>query len=109
MLRPPPGTAATLLAGLAACSSPGPLPTDQTPPLAAGQVLTTNAIVRFVDLEGGCWVIETAPGRRYEPVNLDLAFRTDGLHVRVVLRDAPGMASICQMAPLVTIDSISTP
>lgn len=102
--------AGVLFAGLLpACSSSAPSPTGQTPPLAAGQVLTTDATVRFISIEGGCWAIETAPGQRYEPVNLGATFRADGLQVRVVLRDAPDMASICMMGPLVTIDSISTP
>lgn len=109
MNHPFPRIAAALLAGLVvACSASAPMPTEQTPPLAAGQVLTTSASIRFVDIEGGCWTIVTASGRRYEPVNLGAAFRTDGLQVRVVLRDAPDWASICQTAPLVSIDSISS-
>lgn len=94
---------------LFACGASAPIPTDQASPLAPGQVLTANATIRFVNLEGGCWVIETAPSHRYEPVNLGAAFRTDGLSVRVVLRDAPDMSGVCQMGPFVTIDSISTP
>lgn len=103
-------SAVVLCAGVfAACSSSAPHPTGQTPPLEAGQVLTTNATIRFVNLEGGCWVIEAAPGRRYEPVNLGSTFRTDGLQVRVVLRDAPDMTGICMMGPFVVIDSIAIP
>ena len=100
------GLTATLIA---ACSSSSNIPTDQTPPLGSNQILTTNATIRFVNMEGGCWAIETAPGTRYEPVNLAAGFQTDGLQVRVVLRDAPNAYGVCQMAPYVTIDSISTP
>ena len=37
-------------------------------------------------------MIETASGRRYQPVNLAGGLRTDGLKVNVVMRDAPGVA-----------------
>lgn len=93
---------------LGACSSPS-MSTTPTPPLQEGKVLTTNATVRFVNIEGGCWALETASGERYEPTNLAAQYRTNGLEVRVVLRDAPDIAGICQMAPFVTIDSISIP
>ena len=74
-------------------------------PLAPHQVLVTNATVRFVDLEGGCWVLETATGT-YEPIDLPTVFRIDGLAVYAVVRSAPGAVSICQMAPLVSLDTI---
>ena len=75
------------------------------PPLASNQVLASNATVRFVDLEGGCWALETSTGR-YEPIGLPQEFRKDGLAVYVVVHGAPQAVSICQMAPLVTLDSI---
>ena len=77
------------------------------PPLAYNQVLATDATVRFVNLEGGCWALETASGR-YEPIGLPAEFRIDALAVYVVARGAPEAVSICQMAPLVTLDSIRT-
>ncbi|HSE65675.1 MAG TPA: hypothetical protein VLB12_01725 [Gemmatimonadales bacterium] len=78
----------------------------QTAPLMPGQIVTTEATVRFIDIEGGCWVIETAAGRHYEPVNLSSGLHTDGLKVNVVMSDASAGASICQVGPLVTLDSI---
>lgn len=75
------------------------------PPLAANQVLASNATIRFVDIEGGCWALETSGGK-YEPINLPDEFRKDGLAVYVVARGAPDMGSVCQMAPLVRLDSI---
>jgi hypothetical protein len=74
-------------------------------PLASNQVLATDATVRYVDLEGGCWALEAALGK-YEPVGLPPEFRKDGLAVHVVMRGAPDMMSICQMAPIVRLDSI---
>jgi len=76
-------------------------------PLPVNQVLFTNATVRFVNLEGGCWALET-PAGSYEPIGLPAPFRIDGLAVYAVMRGAPGSVSICQMAPLVTLDSIRT-
>jgi hypothetical protein len=70
------------------------------------QPLATNATVRFVGIEGGCWSLDTPQGH-YEPINLPAEFRVDGLAVRVSLRAAPDMVSICMMGPLVRIDDIS--
>jgi len=75
------------------------------PLLASNQVLATNATIRFVNLEGGCWALETSTGR-YEAIGLPQEFRKDGLAVYVVVHGAPQAVSICQMAPLVTLDSI---
>lgn len=98
-------TMTALAAVLFACDG-GSTDPSRTPPLAPGEVLTANATIHFLALEGGCWVVETSAGQRYEPVNLDAGFRTDGLQVQVVLRDAPNMASLCQVGPLVTVESI---
>ena len=56
-----------------------------------------DATVRIASsVEGPCWSIVTAPNKAYTPVDLPAAFRTDGLAVRVELRDAPGWISICR-------------
>ena len=68
--------------------------------------LATNATVRFVDIEGGCWSLDTPQGH-YSPIDLPAEFSVDGLAVRVSLRAAPDMVSICMMGPLVRIDNIS--
>ena len=44
---------------------------------------TTEAVVRFVGLEGGFYAIETIGGRHLDPTNLPVAFQQDGLAVRV--------------------------
>ena len=67
-----------------------------------------DATVRFVNVEGGCWSLVTSPEHKaYQPVDLPASFRIDSLAVRVVLRDAPDMASICMIGPLVHVDAIS--
>jgi hypothetical protein len=64
------------------------------------------ATVRFVQVETGCWVLET-PAGRVQPIDLPEAFRQDGLAVEVVLRDAPDMMSACQVGPLKRVEHIS--
>ncbi len=105
----PPPVMALMLGGLIACDSSAPQAGTPTPPIAPGQVVTANATIEFLNLEGGCWAVRTSDGRRYEPVNLGQSFRVDHLAVLVVLRDAPDMVSLCMIGPLVTIDSITAP
>lgn len=62
----------------------------------SGEAAEVEGTVRKVDVEGGCWIIETAQGR-VQPVDLPERFRVDGLAVRVTLRDAPGIMSVCQV------------
>jgi len=81
---------------------------DPAPRLAPDQTLAVDATVRFLStVEGGCWGLATQRGL-YEPVDLGSGFRVNGRKVRVVLRDAPGWASICMIGSLVHVDSIRT-
>jgi len=91
-----------------ACSKPlGPLQSWRGGPvLDVNQVVSTNATVRFVAIEGGCWAIQT-PNGDYEPADLPERYRVNGLRVHVVLRGAR-MGSFCMIAPVVTVDSVST-
>ena len=75
-------------------------------PIASGEVVTTEATVRLLPVEGGCWVLSTATGR-YQPVNLPDEYKSDGKLVRVVMRGATEMMTVCQAGPLVHVDSIS--
>ncbi len=75
-------------------------------PIASGEVVTTEATVRLLPVEGGCWVLSTATGR-YQPVNLPDEYKSDGKAVRVVMRGATDTMSVCQVGPLVHVDSIS--
>lgn len=47
-----------------------------------GPDIDTVGTVRFVDVEGGCWVIETAD-RRLQPLDLPEEFMVDDLRVRL--------------------------
>lgn len=64
-----------------------------------------DGIVRFVDVEGGCWTIEV-DGERLEPINLPAEFRVDGLSVTFEANAAAGVASVCQVGRLVKIEFI---
>ena len=100
---------APVAALLFGCSKPplGPLQSWRGGPvLDSNQVVSTDATIRFVAIEGGCWALQTAQGD-YEPFNLPDAYRLNGLRVHVVLRGARA-GSFCMIAPVVSLDSIHT-
>ncbi|MDX2061240.1 MAG: hypothetical protein SFV24_25730 [Gemmatimonadales bacterium] len=65
-----------------------------------------NATVRFVPIEGGCWVLEARGGKRYEPIGLPEALRRDGTPVSVAIRLRPDLVSICAVGELVDVVAI---
>lgn len=80
---------------------------------AAGCGITTPDIdaegtVRFVDVEGGCWGIET-DGEMFEPIDLPAAMRIDGLDVVYAALELADRASICQIGPVIDLLRIRTP
>lgn len=68
--------------------------------------LDGNGVVRFIDIEGGCWTIEAA-GDLYEPIDLPAAFQEDGLEVDFEAVERDDLASICQVGPIVELLRIS--
>jgi hypothetical protein len=79
-------------------------------PPADDAVFVIEGDVRFIDLEGGCWGLQT-DSATYEPVGgFPEGFRQDQLAVRATVRSVDG-ASICMIGPLVEIVTIesSTP
>lgn len=70
-----------------------------------GPDFETDGIVRFVDVEGGCWVIDAGEAT-LEPINLTEDFRSDGLRVSFVAEQRNDLASICQVGQLVELSSI---
>lgn len=65
--------------------------------------------VRFVDVEGGCWVIDTTDSVRYEPINLQEAMKVDGLFVQFRANRRTDLASVCQVGQLIELKSIAMP
>jgi hypothetical protein len=64
--------------------------------------LSEVGTVRFVDIEGGCWVIETAD-ETYEPINLPTELRQDGLGVSFQANERGDLASICMVGPMIEL------
>lgn len=67
--------------------------------------LSGNGTVRFLEIEGGCWVIESA-GETYEPLSLPREFEEDGLRVTFEARPADDAVSICQVGPIIELVEI---
>ena len=89
----------------AACSSEEPSRIlDPAPLPPADQSIGVDATVEFVSLEGGCWALRTGVGY-YEPMGLPVGLRKHGQQVRVWISQAGDVASVCQIAPLVRVDS----
>jgi len=64
-----------------------------------------DGIVRFIDVEGGCWAIDSGD-QSFEPINLPDDFRLDGLAVVFEADARPDLASICQVGRIVDLDFI---
>jgi hypothetical protein len=64
-----------------------------------------DGVVRFFDIEGGCWVIDTGD-QRLEPINLQTEFQVDGLAVNFEATPRMDLASICMMGTIVELQSI---
>ena len=96
-------TAAAAWVILGACS--GATPTD---PLQGSTHAIVDATVQLLNLEGGCWTLEVAPGSHYLPLNLPAQFRQDGLPVRAELLRRDDYGSFCMVGPVVQIVTIQT-
>lgn len=75
---------------------------DFTAPDTAAATIQTAGTVRYVDLEGGGWVIDTPDGT-FQPTNLDEAYRVNGQRVAVTLRPRSDMASTLQVGQIADI------
>lgn len=94
-----------MASGMLGCASQ-----QEALPPADDAVFVIEGNVRFIDLEGGCWGLQT-DSATYEPVGgIPDGFRQDQLAVRATVCGVEG-ASICMIGPLVEIVTIesSTP
>ena len=88
--------------GMAGCASQ-----EEAPPAANDAIYVIEGDVRLVNVEGGCWGLQT-DSATYEPVGgLPEGFHQDQLAVRATVRDVEG-ASICMIGPLVEIVTIES-
>ncbi len=91
-----------MASGMLGCASQ-----EETSPAADDAVFVIEGDVRFIDVEGGCWGLQT-DSATYEPVGgFPVGFRQDQLTVRATVRGVEG-ASICMIGPLVEIVTIET-
>ena len=80
---------------------------EEAPPAANDAIYVIEGDVRLVNVEGGCWGLQT-DSATYEPVGgIPEGFRQDQLAVRATVRDVEG-ASICMIGPLVEIVTIES-
>jgi hypothetical protein len=69
----------------------------------------TNATVRFVNVEGGCWVLVSESGTTFEPTALPAGYQQDGLSVRFAYQARNDVGSFCMVGgEIVEITSIAT-
>lgn len=68
-------------------------------------VKVTGTVV-FLSFEGGFYGIKGDDGRNYDPTNLPQEFRKDGLRIRFVAKELPGMASVYMWGTIVEIVAI---
>ena len=59
--------------------------------------------VHHLDIEGGTWVIRDAAGTQFNPMNLPVAFRVEGLAVELDARRRDDLVSIAMTGPLLQI------
>jgi hypothetical protein len=64
-----------------------------------------EGVVRFVEVEGGCWTIVTQD-ETYEPVDLPVGFKIDGLEVEFEAEIRTDLASICQVGIIIDLEEI---
>lgn len=69
--------------------------------------LDAEGTVRFANVEGGCWGIESG-GTVYEPINLPESMRIDGLAVVYEAERTTDLASVCQIGPIIRLLRITT-
>jgi hypothetical protein len=71
---------------------------------------TIIGTVRFLNVEAGCWYIQTSDGARFEPAGEDLhQILVEGLVVELEARTLENVRSICQAGrPVEVLQIIST-
>lgn len=92
------GVLAIGVVSVSTCRSDDPQVTDPS-------AVVLDAIVQYVDVEGGCWRLHT-DSLDYEPMSLDSAFRQDGIAVRAAVIPRDDIASFCMVGRIVEIDWI---
>lgn len=72
----------------------------------AANLVEIEGIIRYHELEGGFFALQSRDGETYNPTNLPEEFRQDGLPVSAKVRIRGDMMGIHQVGPLVEIVDI---
>lgn len=97
--------AALLAAGLALSPACAEVNVHDNPPTAP---LRLTGTVRRIEIEGGCWVFEVPPDRRYEllPDHVPPGFLVDGRKATVRGRVLVDLTTICQVGPVLEVQAV---
>ncbi len=74
--------------------------------LAENSTISNTGEIKYLDLEKGCWIIETSDNIQYEPLNLNEEFQEDGLEIEFEAEIVENAVSICQIGTLIEISDI---
>jgi hypothetical protein len=70
--------------------------------------LRISGTIHFLEIEGGCWQLVAADGRRFElrPAELPDAARRDGARVTLVGTPRSDIASVCQVGTVFEVERV---
>lgn len=74
--------------------------------MAVAAVIAGNGTVRHVPLEGGFYAIDGDDDRHYNPTNLPVEFRQDGITIRFSGRARDDMMSIRMYGTIIELDHV---
>lgn len=77
---------------------------EQTPePDVSAEMYRIAGTVRYMDIEGGLYVIDATDGTKYHPVNLPDSFKSDGMDVEADIRRRDDLTSIAMVGPMIEV------
>jgi len=77
---------------------------DQQRTRIADDSTIIQGTMRFIEVVGGCWQLETSDNRHYELMGQDLeSIYVDGLKVELEVKPVKGVNSICQVGDMVQV------
>lgn len=68
-----------------------------------GETWILQGTLRYLDLEGGCWLLEDNAGKRYQLVGLPSSLLQNGVRLRLVVQKAERMMGKCQTGEFVRV------
>ena len=62
-----------------------------------------SGTVKYIDVEGGVFVIQDVDGTRYNPINLPDTFKSDGMSVEAEARRREDLVSAAMIGPIIEL------